>query len=232
MGFVFERFAEKYSGMVLSLAAGVMLSTSVYNLIYTSVNDFGEYNALVSVIGVFCGALSVGLLDLSVKKMMIIYDSKKGDILKNNKQLHRILLFVAAVALHNFPEGLAAGVGFGTGNISDALTVAGSIAIQNLPEGMVIISPMLSVGIGKNKTFLIAVLTGFSEIIGTLLGFFAVSFSNKILPFALSFAGGTMLQVICSDMIPETQNGYHNKCGSYLLIIGFCIMLLADILIN
>lgn len=218
--------------MVMSFSAGVMLSTSVYNLIYTAINDFGEYYALISVFGVLLGAAGVGILELLVKKIMMFYNSKNRDSFEQNKHLHRILLFVAAVTLHNFPEGLAAGVGFGTGNIPDALTVAGSIALQNLPEGMIIISPMLSVGISKRKTFFIAVMTGISEITGTLLGFMSVSFSNKILPFALSFAGGTMIQVICSDMIPESQNGYHKKCGSYLLIIGFCMMLILDILIN
>ena len=97
------------------------------------------------------------------------------------------MLFVIAIAIHNFPEGIAAGVSFGTDNTTQVLTVAGGIALQNIPEGMVIISPMLASGMSKGRTFIIALLTGVVEVVGTLLGYFAVSVASVILPFALAF---------------------------------------------
>ena len=141
-------------------------------------------------------------------------------------------MFVMAIAIHNLPEGIAAGVGFGSGNMSQALIIAGGIALQNIPEGMVIISPMLAAGVTPKKTFVFATLTGLVEVIGTFIGYFAVSIATVILPFALAFAGGTMLYVISDEMIPETHShGCHNG-ATYALLAGFCIMLVFDVLLG
>ena len=137
------------------------------------------------------------------------------------------MLFVLAIAIHNLPEGIAAGVGFGTDNVAEALTIAGGIALQNIPEGMVIIGPMLASGISKKRTFVIASLTGIVEVIGTFIGYFAVSVSNAVLPFALAFAGGTMLYVISDEMIPETHHD-GERGATYSLITGFALMLIMD----
>ena len=128
-----------------------------------------------------------------------------------------------AIGIHNLPEGIAAGVGFGTGNAAEAMLIALGIALQNVPEGMVIIGPMLAAGISAGRTFVIALITGLVEVVGTLLGFFAVSLSAAILPFALAFAGGTMLYVISDEMIPETHGS--ERGATYALLAGFCLML-------
>ena len=225
IGFLFIKATEKYADTVISFAAGVMLATSVFNLIIPAVESGDKYGALISVAGIFCGSFCITFLD-SIVNRLIKFNYK--NITESTEKLHKILLFVAAIAIHNLPEGIAAGVGFGTGNTADALIIAGSIAMQNLPEGMVVISPMLSVGISRSKTFLIAVFTGVIEIIGTLFGYYAVTVSNEILPFALSFAGGTMINVICGDMIPETQSVYRKQSSTYSLISGFCLMLILN----
>ena len=137
-------------------------------------------------------------------------------------------MFVIAIAIHNLPEGIAAGVGFGSGDTAGALIIAGGIALQNIPEGMVIIAPMLAAGMSRKKTFLIAMLTGVIEVIGTLIGFFAVSVSISVLPFALAFAGGTMLYVISDEMIPETHAHGGERGTTFALIVGFCLMLTMD----
>ena len=147
-------------------------------------------------------------------------------------KLNKVLLFVTAIAIHNLPEGIAAGVGFGSGNTAEALTVAGGIALQNIPEGMVIIGPMLSAGMRPGRTFLAAAATGLVEVLGTLLGYFAVSLSSAILPFALAFAGGTMLYVISDEMIPETHAHGCERGATYSLLVGFCLMLVFDVLLN
>jgi ZIP family zinc transporter len=142
------------------------------------------------------------------------------------------MLFVLAIAIHNLPEGIAAGVGFGSGNVTQALVIAGGIALQNIPEGIVIIAPMLSAGVSKGKTFLIAAITGLIEVVGTFIGYFAVSLSVAILPFALAFAGGTMLYVVSDEMIPETHSHGNQRGATFALLIGFCLMLVMDVLLG
>ena len=149
----------------------------------------------------------------------------------DNKDVGKILLFVLAIAIHNLPEGIAAGVGFGSDNTAGARVIAGGIALQNIPEGLVLIGPMLAAGVSKKRTLLIALLTGFVEIVGTLVGYFAVSAAKVILPFALAFAGGTMLYIISDEMIPETH--HENERGAtYALIVGFVLMLVMDTLLG
>jgi ZIP family zinc transporter len=149
-----------------------------------------------------------------------------------NEKINKVLLFVLAIAIHNLPEGIAAGVGFGSGNTNDALLIAGGIALQNIPEGMVIIAPMLAAGIKPGKTFICAAATGLVEVVGTLLGYFAVSIASSVLPFALAFAGGTMLYVISDEMIPETHAHGAQRGATYALLAGFCLMLVSDVLLG
>jgi ZIP family zinc transporter len=137
-----------------------------------------------------------------------------------------------AIGIHNLPEGIAAGVSFGTENVTDAILVSGGIALQNIPEGMVIIAPMLAAGVKPLKTFLIASFTGLIEVIGTFIGFFAVSVSAFILPFALAFAGGTMIYVVSQEMIPETHAHGSQRGATYALLAGFCIMIGMDYLLG
>ena len=150
----------------------------------------------------------------------------------NNQKLSKVLLFVSAIAIHNLPEGIAAGVSFGSGNDAEALLIAGGIALQNIPEGMVIIGPMLAAGVSPKRTFLCALMTGLVEVVGTLLGYLAVSIATAILPFALAFAGGTMLYVISDEMIPETHAHGSQRGATYALLVGFCLMLVSDVLLG
>ena len=137
-----------------------------------------------------------------------------------------------AIAIHNLPEGIAAGVGFGSENTAQAMIIAAGIALQNIPEGMVIIGPMLAAGVSKKRTLACAMATGLVEVVGTLIGYFAVSVAKVILPFALAFAGGTMLYVISDEMIPETHAHGEQRGATYTLLIGFCLMLAMDILLG
>ena len=115
--------------------------------------------------------------------------------------------------------------------MTEALFIAGGIALQNIPEGMIIIAPMLSAGVSKGKTFAIALLTGLVEVVGTLIGYFAVYASTIVLPFALAFAGGTMLYIISDEMIPETHHD-GTRGVTYALLVGFCLMLAVDVLLG
>ena len=185
---------------------------------------------LVTVVGIFVGALCLNLTDKIVPHLHRLAGSEIEP--HENKNLGKILLFVLAIAIHNLPEGIAAGVGFGSENTAKALVIAGGIALQNIPEGMVIIGPMLAAGVSKRRTLLIALLTGLVEVVGTLIGYFAVSVASVILPFALAFAGGTMLYIISDEMIPETHAHGGERGATYALLVGFALMFTMDILLG
>ncbi|MDD6189027.1 MAG: ZIP family metal transporter [Clostridiales bacterium] len=230
LGFIFKKLSHKFSDIVLSFAAGVMLAAAVLGLILPSVELGGKFGLITTIAGIFSGALFLNVIDKLIPHLhrLVDYDIEAH----NSTNLSRVLLFVTAIAIHNLPEGITAGVGFGAGNTSQALIIAGGIALQNIPEGMAIIGPMLAVGVSSRKTFLCALFTGLIEVVGTLIGYFAVSIASVILPFALAFAGGTMLYVISDDMIPETHAHGNERGATYSLLIGFSIMLITDILLG
>lgn len=230
VGFLFKKISHQFSDIVLSFAAGVMLAAAVLGLILPSLEYGGRFGLLITVAGIFTGALCLNVIDKIVPHL---HKMVGADIeTHRDTNLSRVLLFVTAIAIHNLPEGIAAGVGFGAGNTAQALIIAGGIALQNIPEGMVIIGPMLAAGVKPGKTFFIAMLTGLIEVIGTLIGYFAVSIASAILPFALAFAGGTMLYVISDEMIPETHAHGNERGATYALLVGFCVMLVTDVLLG
>ena len=234
IGFVFKDISHKFSDIVLSFAAGVMLAAAVLGLIIPSV-EYGmerwdNVALLITVAGIFVGAIALNLID---KLVPHLHKLAGADIeAHNNSNINKVLLFVTAIAIHNLPEGIAAGVGFGAGNTEQALLIAGGIALQNIPEGMVIIGPMLASGVSRKRTLAIAALTGLVEVVGTVIGYFAVAIAEAILPFALAFAGGTMLYVISDEMIPETHAHGEERGATYALLIGFCLMLVSDVLLG
>ena len=230
IGFVFKKISHKFSDIILSFAAGVMLSAAVLGLILPSLDYGGKYGLLITIAGIFAGALCLNLIDKLVPHLHKLVGADTEE--HNNANLSKVLLFVTAIAIHNLPEGIAAGVGFGSGDTSRALMIAGGIALQNIPEGMVIIGPMLAAGVTPKKTFLCAMATGLVEVAGTFIGYFAVSIASAVLPFALAFAGGTMLYVISDEMIPETHAHGHERGATYALLVGFCIMLMSDVLLG
>ena len=230
IGFIFKNITHKFSDIVLSFAAGVMLAAAVLGLILPSLDYGGKWGILIAIAGIFAGALCLNLIDKLVPhlhKLMGVEAEEHG-----NGNLSKVLLFVLAIGIHNLPEGIAAGVGFGSGDTAQALVIAGGIALQNIPEGMVIIGPMLAAGVSKKKTFISALVTGLVEVVGTLIGYFAVKIASVILPFALAFAGGTMLYVISDEMIPETHAHGSQRGATYALLAGFCLMLVMDILLG
>ena len=231
IGFLFKNISHKFSDIVLSFAAGVMLAAAVLGLIIPSVEYGGQWGLLITIAGIFAGALCLNLIDKAVPHLHKLAGADLEDH-QSNANLSKVLLFVTAIAIHNLPEGIAAGVSFGSDNTSEALIIAGGIALQNIPEGMVIIGPMLAAGITPKRTLLCAMLTGLVEVVGTLLGYFAVTIASAILPFALAFAGGTMLYVISDEMIPETHAHGSQRGATYALLVGFCVMLVSDVLLG
>ena len=229
IGFLFRKVPHKFNDAILGFAAGIMLSAAVLGLILPSLE---EGNVWITALGILCGAVFLNFADKLTPHLHHITGMDQETHADKQSHLNKIMLFVMAIAIHNLPEGIAAGVGFGSENISNAITVALGIALQNIPEGMVIVSPLIMAGVAKKRGFFIACFTGVVEIIGTMIGFGAVSIATAILPFALAFAGGTMIYVVSDEMIPETHSHGYERMATYSLIIGFLTMLLMDFYIG
>jgi len=230
-GFIFGSLSERISDVILSFGAGVMLSASIFGLIIPSL-EYGEASAVISTpAGVLLGGILIWLLDKLLPKLDGVFATDIEDDPDEKERRRKVILFVLAIAVHNLPEGIASGVAFGTGNAGDALLVATSIALQNFPEGMVLISPLLSIGISRKKALLYASLTGLCEVVGALVGYFTVSISEMLLPLLLSLAGGCMIYVITDEMIPETHSHGNSASSSFALIAGFLSMVVFDILV-
>lgn len=230
IGFLFGNIPHKWNDIILGFAAGIMLAAAVFGLVLPSMEAVGKSGIWITVLGILCGALFLNFADRLTPHLHSLTGMDKEKH-RNNESLNKIMLFVMAIAIHNLPEGLAAGVGFGGGDTGSAIAVAVGIALQNIPEGMVIISPLVMSGVSKKRTFMIAAFTGLIEVVGTFIGFFAASISAAILPFMLAFAGGTMLYVISDEMIPETHSHGYEQLATYSILVGFIVMMVMDVLI-
>ena len=230
LGFVFKKISHKMSDIIMAFAAGVMLAAAVLGLIIPSVEYGGKYGLVVTVVGIFVGAVVITRVDQLVPHLHAMVGPEME--IHHNAELNKVLLFTLAIAIHNLPEGIAAGVSFGSEDVSRALLIAGGIALQNIPEGMIIIAPMLAAGVTRGRTLLIALATGLVEVVGTLVGYFAVSIAAAVLPFGLAFAGGTMLYVVSDEMIFETHSHGSQRAATYALLVGFCVMLISDVLLG
>ena len=226
-GFVFGKISDRVGSIVLGFCSGVMLAAALIGLIIPALGDGSLYSVLITSLGICVGAFILCLIE----RLLPTGREKEVPDCSEECRKRRALLLVLAIAIHNLPEGIAAGVGFGLENTSDALLIAGAIALQNLPEGMVIIAPMLSAGISKRRTFTLAFLTGLTEVVGTLIGYFAASISSMLMPFLLALAGGTMIFVVCDDMIPEAARDARSHSDSVSLVLGFVAMIIFSALV-
>ena len=225
LGFMFQKIPHEFSDGVMGFAGGVMLAAAIFGLIIPSL-DYN--NVWITVAGIIGGALFLNCADKLTPHLHHITGLDQERHADSQSQLNKVMLFVMAIAIHNLPEGIAAGVGFGGQDIGNAITVALGIALQNIPEGMVIVSPLILAGVPKKRVFFIACFTGIIEIVGTMLGYFAVSIATAILPAALAFAGGTMIYVVSDEMIPETHSHGYERLATYSLLVGFILMILMD----
>lgn len=227
LGFLLKNIPHKFNDAILSFAAGVMLAAAMVGLIMPSMEMGGRHGIWITVVGIFTGALFLNFADRFIPHLHNITGVDR-EAHARNEGLNKVMLFIFAIAIHNLPEGIAAGVAAGQENIGNSLSVTIGIMLQNVPEGMIVISPLLAAGVSKGRAFFIAAFTGVVEIIGTMVGFFAVSIATAILPFALAFAGGTMLYVVGDEMIPETHSHGFERLATYSLLVGFVLMLVMD----
>ena len=217
LGFFIKELPHKWNDAILGYCAGIMLAASMLGLIVNAFNMTTSLPWWMIAVGVMLGALFLNVLDLITPHLHHITGLDEEEHL-NNKSLDKILLFVMAIALHKMPEGMAAGVSMST--VETDWSVSVGIALQNIPEGMVIIAPLLMAGVSKMRTVVISLVIGLLEVIGVWVGFGMGSLSEMFLPVLLGFAGGAMLYVTSDELIPETHAHGYQKQATYALLLG------------
>lgn len=228
IGFGVKGFSHKWNDTVLGYCAGVMLAASTIGLIVPAFDLAPPSQWWTVTLGVMAGALFLNLLDLLTPHLHHL-TGLDPEFHANGTHLNRILLFVLAIALHKLPEGIAAGVSLIGGEEADASwTVTFGISLQNIPEGMVVIAPLMMVGVSTWRTLLISLGIGAIEIAGVCMGAAMGSLSEAMLPLMLGFAGGAMLYVTSDEMIPETHAHGFQKQATYALLLGFMSLLLIE----
>ena len=228
IGFFIKELPHKWNDTVLGYCAGIMLAASTVGLILPGFEGRGTMHWLFVGISVMVGAWFLNLLDVITPHLHHITGLDPEQHRANGRISH-ILLFVMAIALHKFPEGMAAGVSLHGGVAgSTDWTVTLGIPMQNIPGGVVVIAPLLLAGVSRLRTFCIAVAIGLLEVVGVAMGYFLANVSQAFLPLLLAFAGGAMLYVTSDEMIPETHAHGYQKQATYALLLGFISLLLIE----
>ena len=228
IGFLVKSLPHKWNDAILGFCAGVMLAASTVGLILPAAQDAGSSRWWLILIGVILGMLLLNVLDLVTPHLHKLTGLEEEEH-RNNASLNHILLFVLAIALHKLPEGIAAGVGFNAADSTDAWAVTLGIAIENVPEGMVVIAPLLIAGVSKIRTFLISLVIALLEVVGVWIGYGMGAISPILLPVMLALAGGAMLYVVSDEMIPETHAHGYQKLATYALVLGFVSLVFLEI---
>ncbi len=228
IGFFFTGLSHRWNDTILGFCAGVMLAAATVGLILPAF-ELCTGALWTVVIGVMAGAVFINLIDFLTPHLHTI-TGLDPELHQNNGALNKVLLFVMAIAIHKMPEGIAAGVSLSNtvGAEESSLAVTLGLSLQNIPEGMVIIAPLLVAGVSKLRTMFISLAIGLLEIVGVWMGFSLGSISIAFLPVMLGFAGGAMLYVISDEMIPETHAHGHQKQATYALLLGFMTLLFVE----
>jgi ZIP family zinc transporter len=217
-----RRISDRLLDVMLGFSAGVMLAATSFSLIVPALDLGGPW---VAVLGLILGALVLHLVDRFIPHFHL-YIGAEGPPSK----LSKVWLFVIAITIHNFPEGLAVGVSFGSGDAAAGLVIALAIGLQNMPEGLAVALPLLREQYSRSKSLGYATLTGLVEPVGGLLGVALISVFQPILPWGLAFAAGAMLFVVSDEMIPESHRKGFAREATFGLIAGFVVMMFLDTL--
>jgi ZIP family zinc transporter len=218
-----RRVSDAFLDVALGFAAGVMLSASFTSLILPGVEYGGIFPVLA---GIALGAVVLGLADRFLPHTHAV----SGPEGVRTSRVRGVWLFIIAITLHNMPEGLAVGVGFGSGNLKDAFLLMLAIGIQNIPEGLAVSISAISAGMGSRwYAAVVGIRAGLVEIPLALVGAWAVSAMQGLLPYAMGFAAGAMLYVISDEIIPETHRKGHERLATIGTLVGVCVMLFLDV---
>lgn len=231
--FGMRRPTQKQENVLLGFAAGVMLAASFFSLIIPGLAQAEAQGASragaagLIVVAVLLGAFVIGMLNKYVPPLDKI--GLGPGAMADAVHHRRIWLFVAAITLHNFPEGLAVGVSFGTGDLSAGTATAIGIGLQNIPEGLAVAASLATLGYGRTAAWLAALASGLVEPMGGLLGVTIVSISAPLLPWGLGFAAGAMIFVVASEIIPHTQRTEGSGRSTAGFMVGLVTMMFLDV---
>jgi ZIP family zinc transporter len=210
---------------MMGFAGGVMVAAACWSLLVPAIDMGGVPPAAV---GMIAGA---GFLFLADQLVPHLHSEFPNEATVEGPRVvwQRSTLLMLAITLHNLPEGLAVGVGFGDRNVMAGASLAIGIGLQNIPEGLAVAIALISIGYGRGKAFAVASLTGLAEPVAGLLGAYAVAVSQLMLPWAMSFAAGAMIYVISHEIIPETHRNGSQTPATLGLMIGLAAMMMLDI---
>lgn len=225
--FFTRNISVKLQDIFMGFGAGVMLAATSFSLIIPGLEATGNgvRGALIIVTGILIGGIFLWLADKMIPHEYFITGHEGIDA----HSLKKVWLFIFAITLHNFPEGLAVGVGFGGGDVANGISLAMGIGLQNIAEGLIVALALVAHKYSIMKSFLIALATGLVEPIGGLLGAGIVSVFMPLLPWGLAFAAGTMLFIVSDEIIPESHRKGFAKQATFGLMVGFVIMLFLDV---
>ena len=226
-----KTISPRANDMFLGFAAGVMLSASFFSLIVPALDAGVERYASdviaagIVVGGILLGALAVAMMNEALPHVHFV----QGPDGAKSPQIAKIWLFVFAITIHNFPEGMAVGIGFGGGDIANGTSLAIGIGLQNAPEGLAVAVALMGLGYSRFFSFGVALLTGLIEPVGGVIGAGIISISEPFLPWGLAFAAGAMLYIISHEIIPETHRRGHQNMATAGLLIGMVLMMFLDV---
>jgi ZIP family zinc transporter len=228
--FFFTQINQNTQGILLGFGAGVMLSATAFSLIIPGLEAaMTDHNRFIAAL-ILIGGISLGGAFLWAANRYFphehFFKGREGGSASN---LKRVWLFILAIAIHNFPEGLAVGVGFGGDNLANGTALTIGIGLQNIPEGLVVAISLLTENYTRLTSLGISLLTGMVEPIGGILGAAAVSVFQPFLPVAMGFAAGAMLFVISDEIIPESHRLGYEKDATIGVMVGFVLMFFLDV---
>lgn len=240
--FLFRSFNRKVLDTMLGFAAGVMIAASFWSLLAPAIEMADEVNNgpkwVPAAVGFMMGGLSLWLLNRYLPHLHPGLAMEKTEGVKSS--LHRSLLLVLAITLHNIPEGLAVGVAFGaaslemtgSSSLGAAVALAIGIGLQNFPEGASVSVPLRREGYSRGRSFWYGQLSGFVEPIAGVAGALLVTQVQPILPYALSYAAGAMIFVVVEELIPESQMEKHRHLATLGALLGFTVMMVLDVALS
>lgn len=223
---IWPRPSQKLLDSSLGFAAGVMLTASFTSLIIPGIDRGG---LLPVIIGIILGVIVLDLSDRIIPHLHVERATGRREGLSTDR-LRAVWLFILAITIHNLPEGLAVGVGFGSGNIDNAISLMLAIGIQNIPEGLAVSISARNAGMGSRfYASLVGLRAGLVEIPMAVLGAWAVLVARPLLPYAMGFAAGAMLYVISDEIVPETHRSGHERLATLGTMLGVLVMLYLDV---
>ena len=224
-----KNYSKTFINFAMGVSAGIMLVPSFVSLLLPGIEQadliYPSGKAFfVVLLGLFVGYFFIiGIHEILPHEHMV-----KANDGPDTKSISRVFLIVLAITIHNFPEGLSVGVGFGSTDSSNAIALALAIAAQNVPEGLIIAFGLVSEGAPRWKAFLISLASGLVEPVAAVLGFASTQIARASLPVAFGFAAGAMLFVVCQEIFPELFREGREKMATFGVILGIVSMVALD----